>query len=331
MVLNRLPKLQLLKVGKTIKERCSDIGFRISEQLQALGMLNNVLQIERLDAPNLTQLSISFTSSDDGKNIFPILRRLAPQLKNVDLHSTDYFIPLEQLQFPKAEVLKIGGSLCNTDNDCNLRTFFTGFEQLKEVTLESTEIALDVLTEACPEIEMFKFEVSSVDPAPFHLLGRLKSLKTLGLGKFNKIPVISSKCNPLVSVKTLSLELSECGESSIERLRHLLPNVTAMDVTLKDNWNIGRTLGHICRNFRGLHRLEISDRSTRGLTSWSSLLVLQQLDQLEELILRAVRTLMVYMPPNPLLKQFVTNLLSLLVVRQGFVGVGEALCKLTIS
>lgn len=179
MVLNRLPKLQQMMVGRMIREWCPANGCRISEQLQATGTLNNVLQTERLVVPNLTQLSISFTNSDDGMDTFPILLRLAPQLKNVDLYSTDYCIPLEQLQFPKAEVLKIGGSLCNTDNDCNLRTFFTGFKLLKEVTLESTvkEIALDVLTEACPEIEIFKFEVSSYDPAPIHLLGRLKCLK----------------------------------------------------------------------------------------------------------------------------------------------------------
>ncbi|KXJ68765.1 hypothetical protein RP20_CCG001801 [Aedes albopictus] len=282
MMVNRLPKLQQWTVESEVMNWYRGPRFPVVTQLSAPGSLNNELQIE---TPNLTQLSIRFINSANGWDPTAVLRQLAPQLKKVELYSTVRSIPLEQLQFPKAEVLKIGGCLCATDNDSDLRTFFAGFRILREVRLESVvkEIAIDLITKACPGI-------------------------TLGLGQVYEVLENSLKCNPLVSVKNLSLELSECGDSSIERLRHLLPNVIAIDVvTLKDDWTFERGLQHICRNFRGLQRLEVSDRPTRNRKLESGLLVLEHLDQLEELIFKDIHTRIVNIPPNPLLKRFVMN------------------------
>ncbi|XP_062716670.1 uncharacterized protein LOC134292027 [Aedes albopictus] len=260
MMVNRLPKLQQWTVESEVTNWYRGPRFPVVMQLPAPGSLNNELQIEM---PNLTQLSIRFTNPANGWDPTAVLRQLAPQLKKVDLYSTVRSIPLEQLQFLKAEVLKIGGSLCVTDNDSDLRIFFAGFRLLKE---------------------------------------------TLGLGQVYEVSENSLKCNPLVTVKNLSLELSECEDSSIERLRHLLPNVIAMDVvTLKDDWTFERGLRHICRNFRGLQRLEVSDRPTRNRKLESGLLVLEHLDQLEELIFKDIHTRIVNIPPNPLLKRFVMN------------------------
>ncbi|KXJ67827.1 hypothetical protein RP20_CCG009614 [Aedes albopictus] len=306
-VLSRLPKLQQLTIESNWNQ---GPRYLVQVRFPAPESLNNEVQIENLDVPHLTQLSISLTNLENGWDAVAFLRKLAPQLEKVDLYSTGDSIPLEQLQFPKVEVLKIGGSLCVTDNDSELRTFFAGFRLLKEVRLETVvkEIAINMIIKACPGIELFEFKVSPSDPIPFHLLERLKHLKTLGLGQVYEVSENSLKCNPLESVKNLSLELSECGESSIDRLRHLLPNVIAIDVaTLKDDWTFERGLRHICRNFRGLQRLEISDRSTRSETISSSLLVLEQLDQLEELIFKDIHTRIVDIPPNPLLKLFVMN------------------------
>nr|XP_029727518.1 uncharacterized protein LOC115265696 [Aedes albopictus] len=309
LVLSRLPNLQQLVVGLNARTSDQGIEFPTLAQLQALGSLSNVLQIKNLDVPKVTQLSIVFTNSVEGKDSMPVLKRLAPQLKNVDLYSTGYFIPIEQLQFPKAEVLKIGGNLCLAEHDWHLQTFFAGFKLLKEVVLNSAikEIALDAIINACPEIEIFKFKVLRFKPIPFHLLERLKHLKTLGLGLVYDDPEINLKCNPLVSVKTLSLELSECGEIFFARLQHLLPNVIAMDVTLRDDWEFEWGLGQICRNFSGLQRLEISDLVIRGRTFFSSLLALEQLDQLEELTLKEVHTRIVHLPSSPRLERFAIN------------------------
>nr|XP_029730117.1 uncharacterized protein LOC115267335 [Aedes albopictus] len=307
MMVNRLPKLQQWTVESEVMNWYRGPRFPVVTQLSAPGSLTNELQIE---TPNLTQLSIRFTNSANGWDPTAVLRQLAPQLKKVDLYSTVRSIPLEQLQFPKAEVLNIGGCLRVTDNDSDLRTFFAGFRILKEVRLESVvkEIAIDLIIKACPGIELFEFNVPRSDPIPFHLLERLKHLKTLGLGQVYEVSENSLKCNPLVNVKNLSLELSECGDSSIERLRHLLPNVIAIDVvTLKDDWTFERGLRHICRNFRGLQRLEVSDRPTRNRKLESSLLVLEHLDQLEELIFKDIHTRIVNIPPNPLLRRFVMN------------------------
>ncbi|XP_062703057.1 uncharacterized protein LOC109417326 [Aedes albopictus] len=309
MVLSRLSNLQQLIVGLDFRDWHTIPPFL---QVQTPGPLNNELQIESLNVPNVTHLSISFTNSKDAMDSMAVLQRLAPQLKNVDLYSTELFIPLEQLQFPKAEVLKIGENLSVTQNGRDLRTFFAGFKLLKEVRLDCVveEIGIDLITKACPGIELFEFKVPRFNSIPFHLLECLKYLKTLGLGPVYEVPANSPICNPLVSVKNLSMELFECEESCIERLRHLLPNVIAMDVTLSifpdDDWTFETGLKHICRNFRELQRLVIDDLTYRNGTL-SSLLDLEQLDQLEDLTFKGIDTQIGNMPTNPLLKRFVIH------------------------
>ena len=111
----------------------------------------------------------------------------------------------------------------------------------------------------------------------------------------------------MVSVKTLSLELSDCEESSIERLRHLLPKVIAIDVALRDEWYTEKGLRHICQNFRGLQRLKISDRDSWLIRRINSLRVLQHLEHLEELTFMFIRTRIIDIPPNVHLKRFVMH------------------------
>ncbi|XP_062705942.1 uncharacterized protein LOC134287637 [Aedes albopictus] len=314
MVLSLLPKLQHLIVRLNFDDEYVYPGFEIPP-LKPLEEF--ALQIENLDVSHVNQLDIILSEPAEGRNFLPVLRRLAPQLKNLYFYSTDYFIPLEQIQFPEAEVLNIGGNLCDTDNDWVLRTFFAGFKLLKEVRLDFIikEIVLDVIVEACPAIELLKFKSPRFNVIPFRSLGRLKYLRTLGLGEVNDVPDISLKCSPMVSVKSLSLVISNCEESSIERLRHLLPNVIDMSVTLKGDYTIDRGLRHICQNFRGLQRLKVSDKSTRFLKPCISLLELEHLDRLEELILKNIRTRIVNMPPNPHLKRFVLKSLCWLFDR----------------
>nr|XP_029725580.1 uncharacterized protein LOC109426677 [Aedes albopictus] len=176
LVLSRLPNLQQLIVE--LHRWNQSIKLPTLLQLQAMGLLNNVLEIESLDVPMVTQLSIVIGSAAEGKDSMPVLKRLAPHLKHVDLNSNECFIPVEQLQFPKAEALRIGRTLFVAQIDLHLKTFFAGFKLLKEVVLDChvEEITLDTITKACPGIELFKFN-GGLLPIPLHLLERLKYLK----------------------------------------------------------------------------------------------------------------------------------------------------------
>ncbi|XP_062537420.1 uncharacterized protein LOC134205823 [Armigeres subalbatus] len=261
-VIARAPQLKQLIVGldgTTVQQ----FTFPKLRYLQDLGSLTNVLRIQSLDAPNLRQLTAIFTNLTDARESTALLRRQAPQLKNLELYSTEYFIPIEELQFPKVETLALRERICATNSDA-LRTFFKGFVSLREVILGFNVGAsdLDVITKTCSSIERLSFKFSAVIPNLFCLLGRLRRLKTLWLHG-----VIDSKitldCKPLVSVQRLVFQVSKLsGEASVIRgFRQILPNVTDMNVTLATLSNNDRrnlqVLAQVCANFSNLKRLTI--------------------------------------------------------------------------
>lgn len=177
MVLSCLPKLQQFTVVSKYSHWSQ--AYPSWGEMTALETTLHAMPIENVVVPSVTQLSTVINNPWEGQAFMHILRHLAPQLVNVDLYSMRYFFPLKELQFPKVEVLKMGGNLCTRQTELDLRTFFTGFKLLKEIILESNvkEIALHVLTKACPQIELLKFKVPRSRPVPFHLLRRLKFLK----------------------------------------------------------------------------------------------------------------------------------------------------------
>ncbi|XP_021694421.1 uncharacterized protein LOC110674673 [Aedes aegypti] len=304
----RLPNLQHLVVGldaSTLTRQKLD--FPAMKKLRFLGSLTNVLQIKSLNVPKLTDINVVFTSSVEGRESIPILQRLASQLKKVELFSVGYFTPIEELRFPNAELLNIGGRFCEAGSESALRAFFSGFSVLKDVKLDFavSELVLDLITKACPGIESLHLKIRQFGPDSFRWMERLKCLKTLSMGGIDDT-LSNINCKPLVSVKRLSLEMSGCSPNFMKGLRLLLPNVTTMTVTLTGA-NVGWWLELICLNFRQLRQLTISDEIDRDRMLASSLLSVGQLEQLEELTFKNVRTRVVFMPANPRLRRLVID------------------------
>ncbi|XP_062542412.1 uncharacterized protein LOC134210374 [Armigeres subalbatus] len=237
-VLVRSPNLEQL----IVRVHASDLNryhlcYPEMNKMRALHSMINVLQIRNLCAANLSHLSIKFYDAMDANRSIPVIRRLAPQLKSLEWVSANYFVPLDDLQFPNVEILKLGVQVCRT-GDSTLETFFAGFKYLKkvELTFNISEIVLDVLTKACPDIQELKVNYNSLNSNSFSLLKLLKSLKTLSLSGRNDFPIINDG-HPLVNVKQLSLSLlSRNSDSSvIEGFRQLLPNVIDMRAELFAN------------------------------------------------------------------------------------------------
>lgn len=177
-VLVRAPNLQHLVIGLDASTVKQQLSFPVLSHLEDLGSLINVLQVQSLQAPNLTQLSANFTTSSDAKGSLAFLQRVAPQLNSLELFSTEYFIPIDELRFPNLEVLKLAGQICAA-SDSAIRLFFSSFMCLKEVRLDFNvkDLVLDVLTTACPAIEKLHFKNDLMNSESFRFLERLKYLK----------------------------------------------------------------------------------------------------------------------------------------------------------
>lgn len=80
-----------------------------------------------------------------------------------------------------------------------------------------------------------------------------------------------------------------------------------MDVTLIDDWELECGIKLICQNFRGLQRLEFSNKIIQDQKLNSIYLPLDDLEELEELTLTNFKRHIMYMPANPRLRRFVIN------------------------
>ncbi|XP_062551281.1 uncharacterized protein LOC134216397 [Armigeres subalbatus] len=299
-IMSCAPNLTQLIAGVDVRSLSQQKSDLLELQcLRDLGSLNNMLQFHDLSAPNLTRLSANFTTRSDADGSSKLLRRLAPQLKNVELFATEYFIPIEDLDFPKLEVLKLSGQMCKT-NDNALRTFFSRLKHLREVRLDFNveKLVLDVITTASPGIEILHFKNSGLNPYSICYLERLKNLKVLSL----VVSIYCSgvlDCKPLESVERFCLQLSNLDDEEriMEGFRRLLPNVTDMNVTLTTLSRPEYILGHVSRNFSHIKRLTIADTQYRML-SCRLFQVLRHMKQLEELTLKCIRVPVVFMLPN---------------------------------
>ncbi|XP_062711005.1 uncharacterized protein LOC115267150 [Aedes albopictus] len=196
-VMIRAPNLQQLIVGVDAESLKHERSFPVLGRLQDLGSLVNVLQIRGLDMPKLTQLSANFTTASDALGSIDLLRRLTPQLRNLELFSMEYYFSIDELRCPKVEVLKLAGQIC-AGNDRAVRSFFGGFQCLRDVRLEFnvTDRILDAITQTCPRIENLHFKSDLLSSDTFQLLERLKSLKTLSI--MGSIDFrIALECKPL--------------------------------------------------------------------------------------------------------------------------------------
>ncbi|XP_065088826.1 uncharacterized protein LOC135710238 [Ochlerotatus camptorhynchus] len=197
-VVTRAPNLRQLIVGVDAASLNLDLpDFPVLQHLSDMGSLINVLRIVKLAVPNLKQLSANFIKPDDAHESLPFLRQVAPRLKNLELFSTEYFIPINELRFPEVEVLKLCGRICNA-SDGVLKQFFLGFKCLTEVYLDFSVKGpvLDVITKDCPEIVKLHFKTYLLDSESFRLLERLKRLKTLSLAGSIDFRT-TSECKPL--------------------------------------------------------------------------------------------------------------------------------------
>ncbi|XP_062540209.1 uncharacterized protein LOC134208162 [Armigeres subalbatus] len=253
---------------------------------------------------HLTQLSAHFDNCSGAAEWVKLLRQLAPQLTHLELTATNNVIPIEELRFPKVEVLKLGGHVCVTW-DSKLQKFFSSFKLLKDVKLEFniSQAVLDVLTGGNPGIEMLHFSYDVLYPDSLRLLSRLKQLRALSFFGSNDFR-ISPECPPLPSVKRLCLEIySLNSKTSVFRsFRQLLPNVIDMSVKMGALSRPECILEPVCSGFTLLERLTISSSS---LEIDSNVLfdALRHLDRLEDLTFRCTETTQEFMPPNKKLKR----------------------------
>ncbi|XP_062549024.1 uncharacterized protein LOC134213729 [Armigeres subalbatus] len=283
----RAPNLKQLIVGMDSRT-LSQQNYSLPElrYLRSSGPLANVFQIKCPSSYSLSTFCTNFTERSNVNNSIMLLRRLAPDLKSLQLYSKRYYIPIEELQFPNVEVLRLGGRICKT-GDGALRTFFGGFKLLKDVNLgfNVKEHVLDMITNICPGIVKLHLENDVLKPGHFRSLERLKCLKTLSLiGSVDSRVVM--ECKPLESVNCFCLHMSHlnCEMSIVEDFRQLLPNVIDMNVTLSQISSSLFATVFICVNFPHLKRLTISN----NIAGSYSLDEFRHLDRLEELTLRFI-------------------------------------------
>ncbi|XP_062549434.1 uncharacterized protein LOC134214005 [Armigeres subalbatus] len=303
----RAPNLRQLNTALDTNINQREFHFPKMKNLTDLGSLCNLLQSQCLNVPNLTKLSANYTYLSGETEWTTVIQELSPQLKSLELRSTDYFIPIDTFQFPKVEVLEVGGRMCRA-TDLTLTRFFSGFTLLKDVKLDFdvSELVLDIITQACPGIEKFHFEKSLFSTTnlskSLSYLGRLKGLKVLSfVGGINS--PITSECNPLASVKRFSMKMSNRnGEADvIEGFRQLLPNVTDMTLTGWPSFTPECVLAHVCKSFPNLKRLTIANN--RNTMDSCRLVDLRRLERLEELTLKDFLLPVVFMPPSICLKR----------------------------
>ncbi|KXJ71494.1 hypothetical protein RP20_CCG020393 [Aedes albopictus] len=305
-VIIRAPNLQQLIVGVDAESLKHERSFPVLGRLQDLGSLVNVLQIRGLDMPKLTQLSANFTTASDALGSIDLLRRLTPQLRNLELFSMEYYFSIDELRCPKVEVLKLAGQIC-AGSDLAVRSFFGGFQCLKDVRLEFnvTDRILDVITQTCPRIENLHFKSDLLSSDTFQLLERLKSLKTLSI--MGSIDFrIALECKPLVSVKRFRLQLVilDDGTRIFGGFKKMLPNVNDISVKLVTHVQPERALVHVCRSFPHIRRLTIADATTRiRMLSCTTFQNLRNLYRLEELTLKSIHVPVAFMHRNKCLKR----------------------------
>ncbi|XP_062554283.1 uncharacterized protein LOC134219555 [Armigeres subalbatus] len=305
-VISRVPKLEQLIVGfYTSSSRQQECFFPELKNLKDLRLLENVHQIQSLNIPALTQFSGNFSDSWDAKESLAALRRMAPQLKRLELQSSENFIPIDELQFPNVEKLELSGQIYQDASNSALRALFSGFKCLKEVDLifNTEQLVLDIITKECPGIEKLHFENHPLNPNSFSLLERLKRLETLSLVVSIDTPIILES-KPLVSVKRLCLQIynMDADASVIKGLRKLLPNVNDVSVILATYFKPENVLDHICRSFSHIKRIYISHAWNPQLDG-NLLGTLQHLDHLEELLLNGIHTPVELMVPNRHMKR----------------------------
>ncbi|XP_021697700.1 uncharacterized protein LOC110675930 isoform X2 [Aedes aegypti] len=257
-VLVRAPNLQHLVIGLDASTVKQQLSFPVLSHLEDLGSLINVLQVQSLQAPNLTQLSANFTTSSDAKGSLAFLQRVAPQLNSLELFSTEYFIPIDELRFPKLEVLKLAGQICAA-SDSAIRLFFSSFMCLKEVRLDFNvkDLVLDVLTTACPAIEKLHFKNDLMNSESFRFLERLKYLKTLSVTGSIDFR-ITLECKPL-ALRHLD-RLEELTLKSIHTpVAFMLPNKCLKRLKIKYfHWLTDGDLLMLSEIYPNLQYLELS-------------------------------------------------------------------------
>nr|XP_029709554.1 uncharacterized protein LOC109419899 [Aedes albopictus] len=246
--------------------------------------------------PELLQLDTNPTTSQYAIKLVDVPRAC-------ELPSEAYYFSVEELRFPKLQVLKLTNWDTVTENDKALRLFFDVFSALKDVELDFfvNNRLLDVLTQTCSGIENLDFQIEYPNSDTFQLLEHLKKLKNLSIHAF-KYCQIPLKGKPLFSVKRFCFNLvMENNEAKMfQGFRQLLPNVEDLVIKLERNFSPF----YACQCFSQLKRLTVvDDFSRRHIYSANFFQNFGNLGQLEELKLDSIYVQLECMPPIRHLKR----------------------------
>ncbi|KAL1379693.1 hypothetical protein pipiens_014720 [Culex pipiens pipiens] len=279
-IVEKTPNVQQLVVGLSSVEGNSERSFPVLRRLKDLGSLNHMLQCPALDvprfAPNLEQLTVNFTSSENIGQSIEALKKFGPQLKSLEMFASDYYFEINELRFPKLRVLKLSGKIVDASVTAQ-KNFFKQFTNLREASFDCNiqDVVLDTLT------------------------------RLLGIsGKLNSN--LLTDCKPLPTVETFHLHMyeSDNDQAIFQRFTQLLPNTKQLKITFDEKFTIRNTLLSACKPFAKLQRLEIADRSYRMANAEPSAdNALQELKQLDELVLNSLDVPVAYLHPSGTLKR----------------------------
>lgn len=181
-IVEKTPNVQQLVVGLSSVEGKSERTFPVLRRLKDLGSLNHMLQCPALDvprfAPNLEQLTVNFTSSENIGQSIEALKKFGPQLKSLEMFASDYYFEVNELRFPKLKILKLSGKIVDTSVTAQ-KNFFKQFTNLREVSFDCNiqDVVLDTLTRACPELKVLHMKSTELSEKSLCYLNRLKCLK----------------------------------------------------------------------------------------------------------------------------------------------------------
>ncbi|KXJ68423.1 hypothetical protein RP20_CCG003572 [Aedes albopictus] len=246
--------------------------------------------------PELLQLDTNPTTSQYAIKLVEVPRAY-------ELPSEAYYFSVEELRFPKLQVLKLTNWDIVTENDKALRLFFNGVPSLKDVKLRFfvNNRLLDVLTQTCSGIENLDFQIEYPNSETFQLLERLKKIKNLRIHAY-KYFKMSLKGKPLFSVKRFcfNLVMEDYEAKMFQGFRQLLPNVEDLVIKLERNFSPF----YACQCFSQLKRLTVADESSRRhMFSADFFRNFGNLGQLEELTLDSIYVQLECMPPIRHLKR----------------------------